>query len=323
MIKDDFMWTMLIHLGTNMWNEEGNTKTIVGEPQDPEAIASSTLRCDRQLWDQVIEKARQAGVNTLIIDLGEGMVYESHPELAVKGSWTRDEMKAELARLRAMGFDVVPKMNFSAGHDIWLGEYSFMLGSSIYRQVCADLISEVCEVFKPKYFHLGMDEETWNDQSHLNYAVIRQNGVYWRDFYHLVDCVEKENVRPWIWSDRMWHHTDEFLEKMPKSVLQSNWYYSIDFAKPKDSLREHRIKCFEILDQHGFDQVPTGSDFGYYENMEVLAKYCYERLNHDHLKGFMQTPWLPFINNARCRNMLFGAVAAMGDTIKAIREVNQ
>lgn len=320
MIKPDFMWSVLVHLGSNMWNEEGNTRACGGGVQDPEAIASSTLRFDRQLWDKYINKIHAAGANTIIIDIGEALVYDTHPELAVKGSWTKEEMKAELKKLRAMGFEVVPKLNFSAGHDIWLGEYSYMVSSSIYRQVCADLISEVCEVFKPKYFHLGMDEETWNDQSHFDYAVIRQRDVYWRDFYHLVDCVEKENVRPWIWSDRMWHHTEEFLKKMPKSVLQSNWYYSIDFDKPKDKWREHRIKCFELLDKHGFDQVPTGSNFGYYENMEILAKYCYEKIDHDRLYGFMQTPWLPFINNQRCRNMLFGSAAALDDTIKAFRE---
>ena len=34
-----------------------------------------------------------------------------------------------------------------------------MLSTTVYRQFCADLIKEVCEVFKPRYFHLGMDEE--------------------------------------------------------------------------------------------------------------------------------------------------------------------
>ena len=69
-----------------------------------------------------------------------------------------------------------------------------------------------------------MDGETWEIQKNYNYAVIRQNDMYWKDFYHLVNCVESENVRAWVWSDRMWDHMDDFLTHMPKDVLQSNWY---------------------------------------------------------------------------------------------------
>jgi hypothetical protein len=45
------------------------------------------------------------------------MVYPSHPELAVKGSWSPEKMKSELARLRALGLEPIPKRNFSASHD--------------------------------------------------------------------------------------------------------------------------------------------------------------------------------------------------------------
>lgn len=315
-MNKEFMWTMLVHLGNNMWNEEGN---MTGREKNPEGVASSVLRFDRKLWDEYMEYMRKCGVNTVIIDVAEAMIYESHPELAVEGSWTKEEMRAEVERLQNMGFEVVPKLNFSAGHDIWLKDYSFMLSTELYRQVCADLIKEVAEVFKPKYFHLGMDEETEANQANYYYTVIRKKDMYWRDFYHLVDCVEKENARPWIWSDRMWEHEKEFLEKMPKEVLQSNWYYPLDFDHPKTEYRAHRLKCFETLAEHGFDQVPTGSNWSYYDNMHDLAQYCVERIPMDKLKGFMQTPWFPFINTGKVRNALFSAADALEDTIHALK----
>ena len=281
------IWSALIHLGGNMWNEEGNWNGRAGQPG---ALASPVLRLDRELWDKYMEDLVRVGANTVIIDVGEGMLYESHPELAVKGSWTKDEVAAEVARLRAMGLEPIPKLNFSAGHDIWLQEYSYMLATQKYRDVCADLIREVCEAFHPKHFHLGMDEETWANQKDYHYAVVRQHEVWWRDFYHLVNCCEKANARPWIWSDYIWNHTDEFLAKMPKSVIQNNWYYSNKF-EDLDEKNEHRVRCYDILDAHGYDQIPAGSVFSYKDNFHKLAEYSKEHISKEHLIGMMQTVW--------------------------------
>ena len=122
--------------------------------------------------------------------------------------------------------------------------------------------------------------------------MIRQHDLWWHDFYHLVDSVERENVRPWIWSDMMWNHREVFLRKMPKSVVQSNWYYSPVFnEKELSDGGRNMLECFDVLDKNGFDQVPTGSTWSSPDNMERLTAYCKSRLSGDRLLGFMQTPW--------------------------------
>jgi hypothetical protein len=117
------VWGLMMQLGHNMWGEE----PLVGEPKTEEErdrYARDFNRTDEKLWHEVTEYAAKKGVNLLLIDLGEGMVYPSHPELAVKGSWSPEKMKAELARLRGLGIEPIPKLNFSASHDAWLKEYS-------------------------------------------------------------------------------------------------------------------------------------------------------------------------------------------------------
>ena len=285
-----FYWSILLHLGGNMWNEEGNPRD---REHDPDAQASPVLRFSRPLWRNYLTRLKDGGVNMILLDLGEGLRYETHPELAVEGSWTKDEMQDELKIMRDMGFEVVPKLNFSACHDIWMKDYSRMLSTSVYYRVCADLIGEVCELFRPRYFHLGMDEENALLQRAYDIAVIRQHDLWWHDLYYLVDCVERGGARAWIWSDYVWDHRDEFLSRMPKSVVQSNWYYTPRFREDElnDSLK-NMLGCYEALDKAGFDQVPTGSNCVSPENMEMLTKYCADRLDPERLLGFMQTPWV-------------------------------
>lgn len=288
-MENKFIWSTLVHLGNNMWNEEGNFRGR-GENRSNRA-ASPVLRFDRELWDKYMQKLQSTGTNTIILDIGEAMLYESHPELAVEGSWTHDQMRAELERLKAMGFEVIPKLNFSATHDIWLKDYSRMLSTPIYYQVCKDIIEEVCEVFKPKHFHIGMDEEGISCQRYFDYAVIRQFDLWWHDLYYFVDLVEKHNARAWVWSDYALDHPEEYVAKMPKSVIQNVWYYRTNFDTEASEDCRYRLRPIELLDRHGFDQVPTGSNFSAYENFELLVKYCKDKISPEHLLGFMQTTW--------------------------------
>jgi len=165
-----------------------------------------------------------------------------------------------------------------------------MLSTPIYYQVCKDVIDEVCQVFRPKYFHLGMDEEGYDLQRHYDYVVIRQHDLWWKDFYYLMDCVEKHNARPWVWSDYMWDHPAEFLKKMPREVLQSNWYYFGAFEN-LDAWHTTSLQSFDLLEKNGYDQLPAGSLWEDFGNFQGLTQYCAEHISGGHLLGMMQTTW--------------------------------
>lgn len=291
-IDKNFMWSALVHLSTNLWAEEDCTACKGNELW--ELPASKELRCDKKVWDKHISDLKEAGVNTLVIDLCDAVVYDSHPEIAVKGAWTKKQLKEEITRLRLMGFKLIPKLNFSTTHDTWLKEYSQMVSTPTYYKVCEDLINEVCDLFKPEYLHLGMDEEVYENQEKYNFVVIRQNDLWWKDLYRLVECVEKNNVRAMMWSDYARHRPDEFVQKVPKSVVQCVWYYFTQFGENGETMEhemEIRVRPFELFDKHGIDQVPGGSSCYHLENFELLTKYCSEHISKDHLLCFMQTSW--------------------------------
>lgn len=288
-LHHDFVWGTLVHIGTNLWYEEENKQCDCSNLYN--TPASNRLRFDRATYDRYVDEMKQAGLNCIVLDLADAMVFDSHPELAIEGSLTKDEMRAELDRLNAMGFEVIPKLNFSATHDTWLKEYSRMLSTKTYYRVCKDLIDEVCELFEPKYFHIGFDEEGLEHQAKYDYIVIRNNDLWWHDLCYLAECVEKHGARALVWADYARHRPDEFVEKLPKSVIPVNWYYFVDYGEGISEQMRIRVAPFDILEENGFDQIPAGSNEYFKENMDLLVKYCKEHISREHLFGFIQTTW--------------------------------
>ncbi len=290
MDRDELIWGFMIQLGHNMWSES----PLFGEPkpEDVDKYAQPFNRTDVKVWNEITEYYAKKGANLVLIDLGEGLQYPSHPELAVKGSWSPERMKEEIVRLKGLGLEPIPKLNFSACHDAWLKEYSRMVSTSTYYRVTRDLICETAELFSnPPLFHLGMDEENYGNQRSYDYAVIRSGDLWWSDLDRLFDACNSVGARPWVWSDVIWSHPEEFSARMPREVLQSNWYYGTGF-EPDESGRYNRdLESFLELDELGFEQVPTGSNWERAHNMEQLAAFCDEHLSRENLAGFMMAPW--------------------------------
>jgi len=290
--QSPLIWGNLLHLSYNMWRDrlvEQNTPVLKATTYQP------YLRCDDKLWEELTKRMADVGMNMVVIDMGDGVQYQSHPEIAVQNAWSVERLRKELARLRKLGLEPIPKLNFSATHDAWLGDYSRQVSTPPYYKVGEDLIAEVVRLFdKPRFFHLGYDEETAGYQSEFAYTVVRQHELWWHDFEFFVKQVEQHGVRPWIWSDYVWRHGEEFLKQMPKSVLQSNWYYGETFPDAKGYVR-----WYDELDQHGYDQVPTGSNWSSPKNFGLLVEYCQKAIAPSRLKGFLQTPWLPTLEEFR------------------------
>ena len=291
---------MFLQLGNNMWSDVPVKDWALTKKEDLAEVSSlDVLRFDEEVWRRLTDRMVQKGFNAVVMDLGEGCIYPSHPELAVKGSWSAERLQKELARLRGIGIEPIPKLNFSTCHDTWLKEYGRMVSTPEYYRVCADVIRDVCEIFdKPRLLHLGYDEENFGNQRKYAYAVVRQGELWWHDFLFFVKTVEKLGIRPWIWSDKIWHGKDEFLSRMPKSVMQSNWYYRqwFDFESIPKERRVH-LESFLTLEKAGFDQIPCGSNWACDENIAGLVRFCRKNIAPERLKGFLMTTWGPTLPN--------------------------
>ena len=295
------IWALYAMLGQNMW--------WVDHPK---------LAFDDEAWDMILESCQKNGINQIVLDIGEGLQYKSHPELAREGAWTHERMTKELHRCREMGIELIPKLNFSATHHMWLGEYRRMMSTSIYYKVCRELITEVAELFEtPRYFHIGMDEEG-DPQFFKNVDMVhfRQGELIWHDLKYLIDVVKECGSTPWIWGDMCVYNPDEFRAHIPCDdvVLQPWIYYAVRrehytdcMAKPRwESIKKdegvdfvEEAHIWQVMTHEGvkamndgYKTVPTPSNWG--DNPWCHDDVVEHFINNDkngNLLGFMTAPW--------------------------------
>ena len=320
-IAGDTAWGALLHLGANMWGDwKPDLKGVPSSAEEEERMypnqklnkfgvlpsrARNYLKAEDAVWHEETELMRKEGLNLVMIDIGEAYAYPSRPELWVNGSWSPEKMRKELKRLRQMGLEPVPKLNFSTGHDIWLKEYHRMTSSKPYYALVADVIRDVAEVFDwPRYFHIGFDEEIPVAVRGRTPVVIREGELWWHDLFYTIGEVERHGARAMLWSDKICGGREEFLKRMSKGVLQMPWYYGADFSEQKLRWKpelEKKLDSWESqgnlasaileLDRAGFDMLPCTSNWSTPAAPEAMLKFCKARVDPAHLKGFMTAPW--------------------------------
>ena len=141
----DGMWLgLLLHMTDNMWGDYSvpefrrDAKNLIrGGGINP------SLNFKEENFRRTVDYVVKRGCNLLMLDIGDGVIYPSHPEIAINGSWPAERLNAEVKRLKKLGLEVVPKLNFSSTHDSWLKDYHKMLTSQKYYEVCADLIRDI------------------------------------------------------------------------------------------------------------------------------------------------------------------------------------
>ena len=317
---------ILLHLGQNMWGEY----LAPGEKrQKGLQYTAEHLRTDETVWRALTERMKERKFNMAVIDVGEGLIFPSHPELAVKGSWSAEKLAAEVKRLKEMGIEAIPKLNFSTCHDGWLKEYGRMVSTDIYRKAVKEIIDDTCEVFgNPRFMHLGLDEENLEMQKRFPLVIIRRAELWWRDFFHYLDCLERHGTQGMIFSSyAVQTYPDAFYSRMPKSVIQNIGLYGhghvladikadIDRRlkknppRPTDHLvrKVKTLEAMEKLNEKGFKILaltsnwvwkgempkpwPVGKD---YPQDPLAAKWMcdFAKMNiaDENLMGMMTAPW--------------------------------
>lgn len=285
----------LLHLGSNMWGKKGRVNKSKKDVED--FIYRDKMFCQKHVWEKVTEILPKLQFNTLFIDIGEGVRLDSHPELAIEGSWTKDELRKDLERLRALGLNPVPKFNFSPGHSAWMGDWAYRIGTPEFDVFCKDIIEETIELFDtPEFFHIGLEEEDYNAQKNNYIAVVRTPYKKTEDTKYLLKIIIDKGVRPVIWMDEdtleNFGGVEDFEKNMPKEVLLATWNYSMvrDFDNIEDCCPY--AKSLHKFASLGYDIMPTTSTWCWHLNSKEVMTFCKKHVNLDNIAGFMTASWM-------------------------------
>ncbi len=260
--------SVILYLGSNFWQKKG------GEfPVDPEEfIYRDKMYFDKATWDKVVDSLPEYNIDTVVIALGEGVVYDSHPELAVEGSWSKEMLKAELAKLKKMGIRAIPYENFSPTHNAWLKDYTYMVGTQKYMDICADIVKDVIDMFDtPDMFHLGFGTEGYQakylDSKHFPITIVCKPFILAQYTKALFDICRARGVRPWMWADMKtveeFGGDEEFCRIIPKDVILSSQYVQnpisiVDIdGKPVIKTMNSEMEHFKKLSDWGYTQIPA------------------------------------------------------------------
>lgn len=271
-MANEKIWALMVILSKNEWTP-----------------VADELEFDDSFWDYVVEESAKSGINTILLDVGDGVQYETHPEISLPDAWSKERVKKEVKKCRDLGIELIPKLNFSTGHSYWQKEWRKMTSTKPYYDFCSDIIKEIYEMFDhPKYIHIGYDEEVPFIADRSDYVVYRKGELLFRDFKFLIDEVNKTGATPWAWNDPLWEHSEDYLKLIdPKeNVILSPWFYM--------GMKKEHYTPIPQYDENGTEHEWYKEGYRYQEEVPMMSNaisYFHGGIALEHLKlGFKFIP---------------------------------
>ena len=183
---------------------------------------------------EIVASMAKSGMNLLIVDCADGVVYKSHPELRRHYSAPMSHLQALAKAAHEAGIDVAPKLNFSKSgrnhHDMWLKPHwdwrSWLANMDDYYAVARDVIGELVAACRSRrFFHIGMDED--------HYRSVPQ---YVQTIKTLRGMIRKHGLRTVIWNDSCHDQITSIAQVhaekcraaeslLPKDIVEVLWDY--------------------------------------------------------------------------------------------------
>ena len=175
---------------------------------------------------KLMDDLQSFGYNYILMEFEDKFPYECCPEIVHRGAYT----KAELAKFRRDGLDVIPLMQCAGHLDYLLAHekyaclrskgrtYQWNLADERVFDLWKDMVEEILEVYpESKYFHIGADEVELADETEFEQYVLHVE--------RCVDYLKAKGLQVLIWDDVFRKHTHPVLDRLMPKVIVCVWQY--------------------------------------------------------------------------------------------------
>lgn len=232
---------------------------------------------DKAYW--MVDEAKQAGLNTLVVLVTDGVALQHAPWRAMKGAWSREEFKAWVNYAQGKHMQVIPELNLLTHQENFLqSNHQGLLFNSLtydprnpvlYQMWVFSLLDEIIDLVSPNAIHIGHDElagfaRWWWPKWLKDGEEILPAELFYKDVAQVHEYLGKRGLETWMWGD-MLISPDEFPEmnpkllhgrpdgygkalrqKLPKDIVICDWHYADDQAD-YPSLTTFKGEGFRVL----------------------------------------------------------------------------
>ena len=216
-------------------------------------------------------------------DQGWRVAIDSHPTLASREHYTKEDLRHIIEYAAQRHIEVVPEMDIP-GHTVailaaypelacsHLKDSPVVVGHTTNRMVCAakeksyevltDVIGELAELFPSSYLHLGGDEAAvpanWAQCTHCQ-AMMKEAGyteatqLMTPFFDRILAAVRANGKKPILWCelDNIYPPANDYLFPYPEDVTLVTWRYGLTPT------------CQTLTHQHGHPLIMAPGEYAY------------------------------------------------------------
>lgn len=240
------------------WALDEIEKAVVRKPVRALHFVLRGISLNRAYW--MVDVAKQSGLNTVVVQVTDGVTLQHAPWRIKDGAWSRDEFKVWIGYIQGKGMQVVPELKLLTHQDKFLQnkQTDLMFNSSsydpsnpqVYQKNVYPLIDELVELISPRAFHIGHDEVAgfarwWWPKWLKEGEEMLPAELFYQDVAQLHEYLSKRGLEIWMWGDML--ITPEEFPEMRRNNLHG---IPLDYGKP---LRQRLPKDIVICDWHYAD----------------------------------------------------------------------
>lgn len=210
---------------------------------------------------RLIDEARAAGMNALIIQLADGVRLNSLVKVAREDAWSRETLQDIAIYAQQNGLQIIPELKLlthqqnllkDAYPQLMFNRLTYDPQNPAVYDTVLPVIDEVVDLLKPTAVHIGHDEAIGWNRRHMKKKLAPGEGMlpsedFLASVNYLHAYLSQMGIETWMWGD-MLIAPDEFPEMLDRHLHGgANGYAQIRSKIPKDVV---------ICDWHYFDKQP-------------------------------------------------------------------